>query len=156
MSDRSVTHTTFTIERHYDASPARVFAAFADPELKARWFRAPGERDPEVEFDFRVGGREVNRGGPPGGPTFTFDARYYDIVPRQRIVYAYEMYQETARLSASLATVELLPAGQGTRLIFTEQGAFFDGLDTAAAREHGTRELLTSLATVLASADQQG
>lgn len=156
MSDRSVTHATFTIERHYDASPARVFAAFTDPALKARWFRHPEEREPEIEFDFRVGGRETNRGGPPDGPTYIFDARYYDIVPQQRIIYAYEMYRETTRLSVSLATIELLPAGNGTQLIFTEQGAFLDGLDAAKEREHGTRELLEALATVLAPVDDRG
>ncbi len=38
MTDRSVTHATFVVERRYDASPARVFAAWADPAAKARWF----------------------------------------------------------------------------------------------------------------------
>jgi uncharacterized protein YndB with AHSA1/START domain len=36
MTDRSVTHSTFVVERSYDASPARVFAAWADPGAKAR------------------------------------------------------------------------------------------------------------------------
>jgi uncharacterized protein YndB with AHSA1/START domain len=31
MTDRHVTHATFTLERIYPASPARVFAAWADP-----------------------------------------------------------------------------------------------------------------------------
>jgi uncharacterized protein YndB with AHSA1/START domain len=38
MSARSVTHATFSIERTYDASPRRVFAAFADSAIKAPWF----------------------------------------------------------------------------------------------------------------------
>ena len=37
MTERSVTHATFTVERTYDASPARVFNAFADPAIKRRW-----------------------------------------------------------------------------------------------------------------------
>ena len=65
MTERSVKHATFVIERTYDASPARVFAAFADPEIKKRWFGAPDEWAPdEQELDFRVGGREISRGGP--------------------------------------------------------------------------------------------
>jgi uncharacterized protein YndB with AHSA1/START domain len=76
MSQRSVTHDTFVIERTYDASPARVFAAWADPAVKARWFAdAGGSANAEFEFDFRVGGREVNRGGPEGGPVYSYDAR---------------------------------------------------------------------------------
>jgi uncharacterized protein YndB with AHSA1/START domain len=38
MTERSVTHATFVIERTYDASPSRVFAAFADPAIHDRWF----------------------------------------------------------------------------------------------------------------------
>jgi uncharacterized protein YndB with AHSA1/START domain len=39
--DRYVTHATFSLERIYPVPPARVFAAWADPAAKARWF-APG------------------------------------------------------------------------------------------------------------------
>jgi hypothetical protein len=49
------------------------------------------------------------------------------------------------RISASLATVELLPDGAGTRLIYTEQGAFLDGADRPADREAGCRALLDNL-----------
>src|ERR1700730_6119364 len=143
MTERSVTHATFVVERTYDASPARVFAAWADPAAKARWFGQPDE------FDFTVGGREINRGGPEGGPTFTFDARYQDIVEDNRILYTYDMHLDGQRISVSLATVELEPTGAGTRLIFTEQGAFLDGHDTLPQREQGTRALLDPLAAEL-------
>jgi uncharacterized protein YndB with AHSA1/START domain len=146
MTERSITHATFVIERTYAASPARVFAAFADPAIKKRWFAGPEEMGTaEHDIDFRVGGREINRGGPPGGPVYTYDARYQDIVPDQRIVTTYEMQMADTRISVSLATVELTPAGSGTRLVYTEQGAFLDGHDTPAEREHGTRELLEAL-----------
>ncbi len=108
MTDRSVTHATFVLERSYDASPARVFAAWADPAAKARWFAGPEEwgRD-EFELDFRVGGREVSRGGPEGGPVHTYEALYQDIVADRRIVYSYSMRLDQALISVSLATVEL-------------------------------------------------
>ena len=150
MTARSVTHATFAVERTYNASPARVFAAWADPAAKARWFAGPDEwGTAEHELDFRVGGREISRGGPPGGPVHTYDARYYDIVPDQRIICTYDMHLDDKRISVSLATVEFKPAGAGTRLIFTEQGAFLDGHDTPVAREHGTRELLDALDAAL-------
>jgi len=59
MTDHSVTHATFSLERSYPLPPARVFAAWADPAAKARWFAGP---DSGHELDFRVGGREVNHG----------------------------------------------------------------------------------------------
>ena len=150
MSEISASHGTFVIERVYAASPARVFHAWADPAAKARWFAGPAEWKEGVrELDFRIGGRERVSGGPPGEPAHAFDARYYDIVPDQRIVYAYDMHIGENRISVSLATVELKPAGAGTRLIFTEQAVFLDGYDDAGSRERGTHGLLDQLDAAL-------
>jgi uncharacterized protein YndB with AHSA1/START domain len=140
MTDRSVTHSTFVIERDYAAPPARVFAAWSDPGAKAQWFGAS-----DFELDFRVGGREVNRGGPEGGPVFTYDALYQDIVEDERIVYTYDMHLNGQRISVSVATVEFKPQADGTRLVFTEQGAFLDGFDDPRMREQGTGGLLAAL-----------
>lgn len=150
MTERSVTHDTFVVERSYDASPARVFAAWADPAIKARWFAGPDDWVANGhELDFRVGGREWTSGGPPGGPVHTYEARYQDIVPEQRMVYTYEMYLDETRISVSLGTVELKATGPGTRLIYTEQGAYLDGHDAPMSRMHGTGELLDALGAEL-------
>ncbi|WP_408009937.1 SRPBCC family protein [Pseudalkalibacillus sp. A8] len=147
MSERFSTHDTFVIEKNYDASPAQVFAAWSDPAFKAKWF---AEAD---EFDFQVGGVESNKGGPPGGPIYTFRAKYQEIVQDERIVYSYTMDQEETRISVSVSTVEFKPARSGTKLIYTEQGAFLDGHDSAASREHGTRIMLDNLGEELQCAE---
>jgi len=145
--ERKVTHATFKIERTFDSPPKTVFAAFSDPKAKEKWFVGPADWiQGEKRMDFRVGGREVDVGGPKGGPMSKFDSRYYDIVPNERIVYAYEMYLDDNRISVSVATIEFKPAGAGTRLVLTEQGAFLDGFDNPAVREEGTRGLLEALA----------
>jgi len=154
MTERSVAHATFSIERVYPASPARVFAAWASQAAKARWFVGPDEwKESDHELDFRVGGRERVSGGPPGGPVHVYNGVYQDIVPDQRIIVSYDMHLDERRISVSLATVELKPAGTtadaGTRLIYTEQGAFLDGYDNAGQREHGTRALLDKLGEAL-------
>ena len=153
MTQHSVTHATFVIERSYPASPARVFQAFANPELKRRWFGAEEMRDGHHELDFRVGGQEIARGGSPDGPVHTYIATYQEIVSDQRIVTTYSMDMGQTRISASVATVELTPEGNGTRMVFTEQGAFLDGHDTPEQREHGTRVLLDNLGKFLERSD---
>jgi uncharacterized protein YndB with AHSA1/START domain len=157
MKERSVIHDTFTIERTYPATPSRVFAAFASEEAKDAWgdtgditgsqpATGPGE------FDFRVGGHE-RFGHVYQGVSYTYDAVYYDIVPDQRLVYSYEMYADGARISVSVATIEFAEKGDGTRLTWTEQGAYldgFDGDDAPGLRQGGTSEMLDGLAKYLA------
>jgi hypothetical protein len=53
--------------------------------------------------------------------------------------------------SVSLTTVELRrDDGGGTHLIFTEHGAFLDGLEDPGEREHGTGLLLDGVEALLA------
>jgi uncharacterized protein YndB with AHSA1/START domain len=150
MSERSIEHAGFTIERRYGAAPERVFAAWADPVAKARWFAGPEEWDAGPhELDFREGGREVGSGGPKGGSIHSYCAIYWEVVPNERIVYTYELLIDEIRSSVSLVTVELRPDGEGTLLTLTEHGAFFDGLEDPALRRDGTGSLLDGLAAEL-------
>ncbi|UVK56551.1 SRPBCC family protein [Mesorhizobium sp. AR02] len=150
MTERSVVHSTFVVERSYPVAPAKVFSAFSSADAKRRWFVDPHDPMPSRhEMDFRVGGKEVNAGCPSDGQMHFFNAVYQDIVPDRRIVYSYELLFGETRVSVSLATIELLAEGRGTRLVMTEQGAFLDGHDTSATREHGTGELLDALGAFL-------
>jgi uncharacterized protein YndB with AHSA1/START domain len=119
----TVTHDTFIIERHFGATPERVFTAFADSEAKVTWFQGPAEwRTPEYTFDFRVGGHETNIGGPKEGAASSFEATYLDIVPNERIIYSYVMHLDERKISASLATIEIAAEGSGSKLTLTEHG----------------------------------
>jgi uncharacterized protein YndB with AHSA1/START domain len=142
----SVVHSTFSIERTYPVPPSRVFSAFANRAAKRRWF-AEGEGWEVEEFtsDFRVGGREFSRFRFEGGAPIRNETVYQDIVADRRIVFAYSMAVGDKRISVSLATVDIAPSGEGTRLVYTEQGAFFDGADKPEGREAGCRELLEKL-----------
>jgi uncharacterized protein YndB with AHSA1/START domain len=150
MTLSTVAHDTFVIERIYNVPVADTFRAWADPALKARWFAGSADAlGAGYELDFRVGGRELNHGGPPGGPIYRFESEFRDIVPEQRIVYTNEMYADDNRISVSVATVEFRRRDGATQLVLTEQGAYLDGHDTSAQREEGTRSLLDSLAVML-------
>ena len=151
MTEPTAVYGSFTVERRFPATQARVFAAFADPALKARWFVGPeGWTEVERSCDFREGGRERTMGRFASGFVTDFLATYHDIVPDRRIVYSYAMHLDGRRISVSLATVEILPDGAGTRLLVTEQGSFFDGYEDKGAREHGTGLLMDRLGATLA------
>ena len=150
MSSAPVQHDTFVIERQLASPPARVFSAFADQKKKARWFGCVEGWDvAEHTLDFRVGGRELWRGGPPGDTPHRNDTYYHDIVPDERIVWSYAMQVGGRRISVSLATIELSPDGEGTNLRFIEQGVYLDGHDGLSERERGTKDLLDSLERTL-------
>jgi uncharacterized protein YndB with AHSA1/START domain len=145
-------HRTFTVDRTIAASPARVFQAFADIEVKARWFTPPpGWRVEDRAVDFSIGGFERHRNVPPTGPAITFEARYHDIVPERRIIYSYAMAMGDAPISVSLATIELVPVRAGTRLTVTEQGAYLGAgrVEAPAQREAGTAALMDAMAALV-------
>ena len=160
MTAAATAHGQFTITRDYAAAPARVFAAWADIETKARWFIGPDDWTLlERRLDLRVGGEELLHGRFPGSGREThFSARYHLVERNARLVYVYDMATRLASRpaldgpapvrsgaaarspagddwrhhSVSLATVEFLPRGGGTTLRFTEQVVFVDG---TASRE---------------------
>ena len=147
MTEPSVTHATIVLERVYDASPARVFQALADPQARARW----GTPSKNVDLvydktDFRVGGLDVSRCGPRGSLIYRVETRYVDIEPEQRIVSTEFVGEGWDRLSVSLITVELQPVGASTRLVLTDQIAAFGGKDMIAGSRAGFNAALDNLA----------
>jgi len=154
--EQSVIHSTFVIERNYPKPPETVFAAFADPAQKSRWFAEGESHDiEEFEMDFRAGGFEILRyrlkpGTPFPGAVLTNEGSYQDIVANQRVVTASTMSFGDRRVSASLVTVELIASDTGTDVIFTHQGAYFEGSGGPQIREAGWRSLFTKLDAQLA------
>jgi uncharacterized protein YndB with AHSA1/START domain len=152
----AVRHETFTISRRLDASPAEVFAAFADETIRRRWFRMPGA-GATYHHEFRVGGGETARS------TFTsegvaperleYRSRYVDIVPDQRIVSSYESIVDDVVRWAALATVIVRGVEGSTTLDWTEQVAFLartgDGSHELPHLRGGTILRLNGLAAAL-------
>jgi len=151
MSPQPVIHNTFVLERSYPVSIERVFNAFADPAIRRRWF-APGDHhDVEAfEQDFRPWGLDrvvyrMKETSPIPGAVITNNGVYLDVVPNRRIVAAHTMKMGDHCFSASLTTVELIETAEGTSLLFTHQGAFFEGADGPKMREAGWNALFDNL-----------
>jgi uncharacterized protein YndB with AHSA1/START domain len=149
-----VVHDTFVIVRTYPKAPSAVYAAFADPVRKRRWYG--GKATEQYENDFQVGGTETSgsRMGddtPFPGASLVSRSSYLDIVAEVRIVQAQTMSMDGRRFSASLITFEFRAAADGsTELVFTHQAGFFEGSDGPQMRKHGWTVLLDNLAAELA------
>jgi len=146
MSVRSIVHSTFTAERTYPAPVDRVFRAWADPQIKVRWFA--GNPD-DYDLDFRPGGVEHNR-AVIDGKRITWEAHYREIVPDERIVYTGTLSENDTVATLSLTTVEFAAEADGTKLVLTEAGAYLDGREQPAWREEGTGGWLDALGRHLA------
>jgi uncharacterized protein YndB with AHSA1/START domain len=156
MNEPSIVHSTFVIERRLPAPAPRVFAALSDPVQVRRWYAEGDGRSAEVfEMDFTVYGRQHmgSRMGdqtPFPGALLESDAVFLDITPDRRLVMAQTMTLGGRRISASLISYEILEMDGGSELVFTHQGAFFEGSGGPEMREEGWRHLLEGLARALA------
>jgi uncharacterized protein YndB with AHSA1/START domain len=156
MSEPTIVHSTFSVERSYPQSPERVFAAFAQPARKRRWYAEGDHEIQEFEMEFRVGGNERFRyrfkeGHALAGAEITNESSYQDIVPEKRIVITSKMSLSGKPISITLVTLEFLSSGSGTDLVLTNQGSFVDWPGGAAMIEQGWRSLLDRLGKELAS-----
>jgi uncharacterized protein YndB with AHSA1/START domain len=156
QTEPSTIHNTFVIERSYPQLPERVYAFFAQPERKRRWYAEGDHEIQEFVMDFRVGGSErfsyrFNPGHPLAGSEIANETGYQDIVPDKRIVTTSKMALNGKSIQVMLVTIEFLPSGTGTELIFTHQGAFIEWPQGPEMIEAGWGALFDRLAKELAS-----
>jgi len=143
----TIAHATLVIERTYEASPQRVFNAWADVEARKRW-GAPAEniRIEYEEADFREGGRDVSRCIEPGAEDYLAQVSYIDIKRDRRIAFVEDISHGKRRVSAALVSVEFTPKGAATLLVLTLQIASFDGAAMEQGYQFGWNAALDNLA----------
>ncbi len=152
MTNHTVVRGGFTIERHYNVPPTRLFKAWSDKDELAKWAAPANNWHFSSEcFEFKVGGREVSQFGPQGEEPYRVNSRFDDIIPNERIVTAFSIAKGSQRISSTVLSVEFRPDGKGTMLVLNEQGVFLDGQETPEMRKSGTDYQLDSLDTYLAA-----
>jgi uncharacterized protein YndB with AHSA1/START domain len=134
---------TFTLTRTYGKCRDHVWSAWADRDKKWRWFVGNGEKQPsgDYQFDFRVGGTEVNGFASDRGRHENRTV-FFEIAEAERIVFAYSMALNGRVHSVSVATVSFQDEGGGTRLDYAEQITLIGQSDGAEGRRHGWGALL--------------
>lgn len=142
MTELSLIHHTFSIERRYPVPVERVFSGWSDPAAKRRWFSL---KPSEHTMDFRVGGLEVNRSNGSNGKLLEFESRYLDIVPDHRIIYTSTLSADGELATVSITTIELTADNAETILLLSESDVFLDGGEQPSWREQGTADWLGKL-----------
>lgn len=154
-TETGIVHNSFTLERSYPQPPDRVFAAFAQPARKRRWYAEGDHEIQEFEMEFRVGGSErlhyrFKPGHPIAGSEIDNESTYQDIVADKRIVMTGRMTLNGKPIQIALVTFEFLPSGDGTDLVLTNQGTFIDWPGGDKMIEEGWRGLLSRVGAELA------
>lgn len=124
MTDPKVNHATIVVERRLKASPERVFQAWTTE--RGEW-EVPNDDWVLAEHrdDVRVDGEQYSRFGPRGDERLEARGRYLVVERNRLLILAGVMHDKGAPMTATQTTIELLPDGRGTRMILTDQSAFF-------------------------------
>lgn len=136
MSTQAAVRPSLTVKRRFKAPPAKVFAAWTDPEKIKRWM-GPGEiKAVRAEADARVGGRYRVLMQSPGGVEHDVSGVYREIVANEKLVFTWAWkVAPPDEPHESLVMVLLKPDGAGTVLTLTHERLFDE--ESRAGHEHG-------------------
>jgi uncharacterized protein YndB with AHSA1/START domain len=123
MSTQTTTKPSLTLKRRLKASPAKVFAAWTDPEKVKVWMGPGSVKVLRVECDARPGGRFRWVMQAPDGEAHDVSGVYREFVPDRKLVFSWAWITTPER--ESLVTVEIKPDGDGSLLTLTHE-QFFD------------------------------
>jgi uncharacterized protein YndB with AHSA1/START domain len=142
-----ITRPSLTIKRRLNAPPAKVYAAWTNPQKMTRWFGPANARigSVQAEIDARIGGR-FRISFSADDEYFEAGGVYREVVPNQKLVFSWAWHSTPER--ESQVTISLKPDGDGTLLTLHHE-QFFD----SAARdghERGWTGMLDNLEKYIA------
>jgi uncharacterized protein YndB with AHSA1/START domain len=129
MNVQAPVKPSLTLKRRIKAPPSKVFAAWTDPAIMARWLGPVGTVKLVAKTDLRVGGRYEMKMVMPDDE-HNVSGVYREIVPDRKLVFTWAWRTMPER--ESLVTIELKPDGDGTLLTLTHSHFF----DEAARDRH--------------------
>ena len=143
-----IARPSLTLKRRLNAAPAKVYAAWIDPQKITRWFGPASVKagSEQASIDARIGGRYRVSFTMENGEYSEVGGVYRELVPNQKLVFSWAWHSTPER--ESLVTVSLRPDGDGTLLTLTHEQLF----DQAArdGHERGWNGALDKLENYLA------
>jgi uncharacterized protein YndB with AHSA1/START domain len=144
-------HETINLQGFYAAPVERVFCEFADPAARAKWSAPANDTLVYDKADFREGGGDVFRCGPPHDLRFRGETAYQVIVPNKCVIFTEILTEGGKRLAVALNTLTFEATGEGTMLKVTVQIASFVGPGMVEGYESGNKGALEGLSRHLAT-----
>jgi uncharacterized protein YndB with AHSA1/START domain len=114
---------SLTIKRRFNASPAKVFAAWTDPEKVKHWMGPGAVEVQSAESDARTGGRYRWVMKSPDGEIHDVSGTYREVIPSEKLVFTWAW--KTTPERESLVTLTFKPDGEGTLFTMLHE-QFFD------------------------------
>jgi uncharacterized protein YndB with AHSA1/START domain len=146
MAVQSTVKPSLTLKRRLKAPPAKVFAAWTDPEKVKRWM-GPGETKAVfAEVDARAGGRYRWLMRSPEGGEHEVDGIYREVVANEKLVFTWAW--KSSPEQESLVTVTFKPDGDGTLLTVTHEQ--FSNEDSRNQHQNGWTGALDKLERLFA------
>lgn len=113
---------SLTLTRRIKAAPAKVFRAWIDPEILARWWQPGGATLLAAEIDARVGGRyRMSFTNFSGGGSHDFGGEFLELVPDARIVHT-DTFDDPNLPGTMRTSIDLRAVSCGTELKVTQEG----------------------------------
>ena len=132
MSSTQTGEAVLEIRRSYEASPAKIFEAWTDPEQLKNWMGPSDDFKVEAETDARVGGRYRFQMTHPSGSVHVAVGEYREFDPPKRLVFTWS-WEDNELADGSVVTVELTEAGGGCDLLLRHES-----LANQESRDHHT------------------
>jgi uncharacterized protein YndB with AHSA1/START domain len=139
------------LERVIAAPRAKVFRAWLDPELLARWMGPDGHSVVVATVDERVGGAHVVELIGPDGGHHSFTSVIEELVPDERLVLTFKFHPESAETLLTLTFADAVDGG--TLLRLSHERVTGDGL-TGQNVNAGWSQTLAKLQTLIEGGDE--
>lgn len=140
-----IAHDTLTFSQTITAPLSAAWDAFADSTQRAVWGVPKGETQIYDESDFRFGGRDTYRCGPPQDLKFHGVVGYVQIIPKSLIVHTDTVTAGGQLLATAILTWQFETKGETTLIRLTAQVTSFIGSDMIDGHRNGHTKALEQL-----------